>query len=99
MGKVRIELSLQSQLDLEGLGRPEIDDFRYFLRARILAAFLILFLTTFIDFCDFRVPFGAHLASKSHPGGGELAVRFRIRFWGLSRPHFELILDRFWEVF
>ena len=50
VGKVRIELSLQSQLDLEGLGRPEIDDFRYFLRARILAAFLMLFLTTFIDF-------------------------------------------------
>ena len=50
MGKVRIELSLQSQLDLEGLGRPEIEDFRYFLRARILAAFLMLFLATFIDF-------------------------------------------------
>ena len=93
MGKVRIELSLQSQLDLEGLGRPEIDNFRYFLRARILAAFLILFLTTFIDFfCDFRVPFGAHLASKSHPGVGKLAVRFHIRFQegrsGLIRVHF-----------
>ena len=43
VGKVRIELSLQSQLDLEGLGRPEIEDFRYFLQARILAAFLMLF--------------------------------------------------------
>ena len=50
MGKVRIELSLQSQLDLEGLGRPEIEDFHYFLQARILAAFLMLFLATFSDF-------------------------------------------------
>ena len=89
MGKVRIELSLQSQLDLEGLGRPEIDNFCYFLRARILAAFLMLFLATFIVFFyDFRLPFRAHLASNSHTGGGEVAVRFRIRFQGGGQASF-----------
>ena len=49
-GNTEGKLSLQSQLDLEGLGRPEIEDFRYFSRARILAAFLMLSLATFIDF-------------------------------------------------
>ena len=50
-------------------------------------------------FSGFRVPIGAHLASKSHPGGGELATRFRIRFQGGVQASFEFILDRFWEVF
>ena len=64
--------------------------------------FIAIFNDFYRCFSDFRVPFGARLASKSRPWRGELADRFRLHSQGGSEPHFELILidfGRYFEMF